>query len=131
MQSSELFKGCVFYLNGSTGPKVSNLQVQHLITANGGRFMWVYLSPTTFKLFLIISGYRAMCNASCTHIVASGGLSGSKTQKWINGQAGRGASKRTKVVKIDCPFPSKIFDVWSADNVDRDNGLRREGQEAE
>ncbi|ORX33432.1 BRCT domain-containing protein [Kockovaella imperatae] len=89
-KKSDLFKGCVFYLNGSTGPKVSNLQAQHMITANGGRFL-------------------AMCNASCTHIIASGGLSGSKTQKWIDGQAGRGASKRTKVVRVD----------WLLDCVER------------
>jgi len=41
-------------------------------------------------------------NSSCTHIVANGGLSGSKTQKWINGQGGRGGLKRLKVITVDC-----------------------------
>lgn len=49
--------------------------------------------------------YRPMQSASCTHIIASGGLSGTKTQKWINGQGGRGSMKRTKVVKVDCKLP--------------------------
>jgi hypothetical protein len=39
LQKSDLLKGLVFYINGSTGPRVSNLQLQHLITANGGRFV--------------------------------------------------------------------------------------------
>lgn len=38
LQETDLFKGCVFYINGSTGPRVSNLQAQHIITQNGGRF---------------------------------------------------------------------------------------------
>lgn len=41
-QTSDLLKGCVFYINGSTGPRVSNLQLQHMITSNGGRFLLVY-----------------------------------------------------------------------------------------
>ena len=47
---------------------------------------------------------RTMQNGSCTHVIANGGLSGSKTQKWIDGQAGRGKSKWLKVVKIECKY---------------------------
>jgi hypothetical protein len=42
-QKSDLLKGLLFYINGSTGPRVSNLQVQHLITSHGGRFVYVSL----------------------------------------------------------------------------------------
>lgn len=68
-------------INGHTGP-LSNLQLQNLITTNGGRF-----APHQ--------------HSGCTHVVAER-LAGGKTQKYINGQGGRGAAKRTKVVKVDC-----------------------------
>ncbi|ORY28262.1 BRCT domain-containing protein [Naematelia encephala] len=89
-KTSELFRGCVFYINGSTGPRLSNLQLQHIITSNGGRF-------------------TATQNGSNTHIIANGGLSGSKTQKHINGQGGRGASRRAKVVRVE----------WVLDSLER------------
>jgi hypothetical protein len=38
-QKTAILSGCIFYLNGSTGPKVSNLQLQNIITSNGGTFM--------------------------------------------------------------------------------------------
>lgn len=43
-----------------------------------------------------------MQSGSCTHIIANGGLSGTKTQKWIDGQGSRGLAKRMKVVTTDC-----------------------------
>lgn len=46
-----------------------------------------------------------MQNGSCTHIIANGGLSGTKTQKWIDGQGGRGLAKRMKVINVDCKSP--------------------------
>jgi hypothetical protein len=46
-----------------------------------------------------------MQSGSCTHIIANGGLSGTKTQKWIDGQGSRGLAKRMKVVTTDCEFP--------------------------
>jgi hypothetical protein len=52
-----------------------------------------------------------MQSASCTHIIASGGLSGTKTQKWIDGQGGRGSMKRTKVVKVDCESMSMVQEI--------------------
>ncbi|KAI9637868.1 BRCT domain-containing protein [Dioszegia hungarica] len=97
-KKSDLLKGLVFYINGSTGPRVSNLQLQHLITANGGRFV-------------------PMQSASCTHILASGGLSGTKTQKWIDGQGGRGSAKRMKVVSVD----------WLLDSVEKGVKLSEAG----
>lgn len=39
LQKTSILAGCVFYINGSTGPKVSNLQLQNIITSNGGRFL--------------------------------------------------------------------------------------------
>jgi hypothetical protein len=45
---------------------------------------------------------RPMQSGSCTHIIANGGLSGTKTQKWIDGQGSRGLAKRMKVVTTDC-----------------------------
>lgn len=39
-QRTNIFKGCLFYFNGSTGPKVSNLQLRNLISENGGRFTY-------------------------------------------------------------------------------------------
>lgn len=50
-----------------------------------------------------------MQNGSCTHILANGGLSGTKTQKWIDGQGGRGLAKRMKVVKVDCELSLQFF----------------------
>ncbi|TXT13667.1 hypothetical protein VHUM_01034 [Vanrija humicola] len=73
--------GCVIAINGPTGPKVSNLQLQNLITANGGRF-------------------APHIHSGCTHVVAER-LSGSKSQKYINGQGSRGASRRSQVVKVE------------------------------
>jgi hypothetical protein len=51
---------------------------------------------------------RPMQSGSCTHIIANGGLSGTKTQKWIDGQGSRGLAKRMKVVTTDCKF-SPLF----------------------
>lgn len=50
-----------------------------------------------------------MQSSSVTHIIANGGLSGSKTQKWLDGQAGRGGAKRCKVVRVE----------WVLDSVER------------
>ncbi|WRT67271.1 uncharacterized protein IL334_004238 [Kwoniella shivajii] len=97
-KKTDIFKGCLIYLNGSSGPKVSNLQMQHLISTNGGR-----LAP--------------LQSSSCTHIIANGGLSGTKTQKHINGQGTRGASRRAKVVKID----------WILDSVEKGHRLSEAG----
>ncbi|RXK36897.1 hypothetical protein M231_05871 [Tremella mesenterica] len=88
-KKTSILAGCVMYINGSTGPKVSNLQLQHLITQNGGRFV-------------------PLQSSSCTHIIA-GNLSGTKAQKHINGQGGRGASRRAKVVRVD----------WVLDSIDK------------
>jgi hypothetical protein len=53
---------------------------------------------------------RPMQSGSCTHIIANGGLSGTKTQKWIDGQGSRGLAKRMKVVTTDCKsFYSSLF----------------------
>jgi hypothetical protein len=53
---------------------------------------------------------RPMQSGSCTHIIANGGLSGTKTQKWIDGQGSRGLAKRMKVVTTDCEsFYSSLF----------------------
>ncbi|EKD03532.1 hypothetical protein A1Q2_02115 [Trichosporon asahii var. asahii CBS 8904] len=73
--------GCVIAINGPTGPRASNLQVQNMITANGGR----YVPHQTSR---------------CTHVVAER-LSGTKSQKYINGQGSRGAAQRTRAVKVD------------------------------
>ncbi|WVQ98879.1 hypothetical protein IAU59_006010 [Kwoniella sp. CBS 9459] len=97
-QQTSIFSGCTIYINGSTGPKVSNLQVQHLISSNGGR-----LAPTQ--------------SSSCTHIIANGGLSGTKTQKWIDGQGSRGASRRAKVIKVE----------WVLDSVEKGVKLSEAG----
>lgn len=97
----------MFYINGSTGPRVSNLQTQHLITSHGGRFVYVLplclgqSAPHAASYDSCVDTHRPMQSSSCTHILAQN-LSGSKTQKWIDGQAGRGGAKRTKIVRIDC-----------------------------
>lgn len=52
---------------------------------------------------------RPMQSGSCTHIIANGGLSGTKTQKWIDGQGSRGLAKRMKVVTTDCEFPLLVL----------------------
>lgn len=77
--------GCIIAINGPTGPRASNLQVQNMITANGGR----YVPHQTSR---------------CTHVVAER-LSGTKSQKYINGQGSRGAAQRTRAVKVDCELP--------------------------
>ncbi|WVQ71748.1 hypothetical protein IAR50_001289 [Cryptococcus sp. DSM 104548] len=77
-----LFKGCLFYMNGSTGPKVSNLQLRNMIAENGGRFTTVQTS-------------------ACTHIIANAGLSGSKTQKHLEKQGGRGSARQARVVRVE------------------------------
>ncbi|WVR05304.1 hypothetical protein IAU60_002318 [Kwoniella sp. DSM 27419] len=97
-QETTIFKGCLIYINGSTGPKVSNLQVQQMISSNGGR-----ITP--------------LQSSACTHIIANGGLSGTKTQKWIDGQGSRGASRRAKVVKVE----------WILDSVEQGIKLSEAG----
>jgi hypothetical protein len=52
---------------------------------------------------------RPIQGGSCTHIIANGGLSGTKTQKWINGQGARGLAKRMKVVTTDCEYSITIL----------------------
>ncbi|KAK4686388.1 hypothetical protein P7C73_g3740, partial [Tremellales sp. Uapishka_1] len=95
---TDILAGCVFYLNGSTGPKVSNLQLQNMIAQNGGR-------------------HSPHATSSCTHIIANGGLSGTKTQKYIDGQGGRGGLKRLKVIRAD----------WVLDCVDKGYRLSEAG----
>jgi hypothetical protein len=56
-----------------------------------------------------LADIRATQNSSCTHVIANGGLSGSKTQKWIDGQGGRGGLKRLKVVRVE----------WVLDSVEK------------
>ncbi|KAL7424136.1 hypothetical protein Q5752_001721 [Cryptotrichosporon argae] len=80
-KETDVLAGCVIAINGSTGPRVSNLQLQRLITAHGGRFV-----PHQ--------------TAACTHVVAAN-LSGRKAQKVIDGLGARGHSRRTQVVKVD------------------------------
>lgn len=87
--------GCVIAINGPTGPRASNLQVQNMITANGGR----YVPHQTSR---------------CTHVVAER-LSGTKSQKYINGQGSRGAAQRTRAVKVDCELD---FDLAKLTNRD-------------
>ena len=70
-----------------------------------------------------------MQSSSCTHILAEN-LSGSKTQKWIDSQAGRGGAKRTKVVSVDCTsfnsFPRIPYTPTSAPLLFRvDMGFKR------
>ncbi|OXG31607.1 hypothetical protein J008_01278 [Cryptococcus neoformans] len=77
-----VFKGCLFYFNGSTGPKASNIQLRNLISENGGRFTTIQTS-------------------ACTHVIANNGLSGGKTQKHLDMQGGRGSARQVKVVKIE------------------------------
>ncbi|ALO60410.1 hypothetical protein CNB03945 [Cryptococcus deneoformans JEC21] len=77
-----IFKGCLFYFNGSTGPKLSNIQLRNLISENGGRFTTIQTS-------------------ACTHVIANNGLSGGKTQKHLDMQGGRGSARQVKVVKIE------------------------------
>ncbi|CAK9784034.1 hypothetical protein CC85DRAFT_281941 [Cutaneotrichosporon oleaginosum] len=78
-KTNSILAGCTIAINGHTGP-VSNLQLQNLITSNGGRF-----APHQ--------------HSGCTHVVAER-LAGGKTQKIINGAGGRGASRRAKIVKV-------------------------------
>ncbi|RSH76671.1 uncharacterized protein EHS24_005418 [Apiotrichum porosum] len=80
-KATNVLAGCVIAINGPTGSKVSNLQLQNLITANGGRYV-----PHQSR--------------RCTHVVAAR-LSGTKAQKHINGQGSRGAAMRTQVVKVE------------------------------
>ena len=47
----------MFYINGSTGPKVSNLMLQQMITSNGGRFAYVPFSPS-----LLCTGVLPSCD---------------------------------------------------------------------
>jgi hypothetical protein len=64
-QVSDILKGCVFYINGSTGPKMSNLQLQHMITANGGRFLYVqYPFQHSSNLTMLL----ALCRVPPVHI---------------------------------------------------------------
>ncbi|WWC69341.1 uncharacterized protein I206_103279 [Kwoniella pini CBS 10737] len=97
-KQTDILKGCLIYLNGSSGPKLSNLQMQHLISSNGGR-----IAP--------------LPSSSCTHVIANGGLSGSKTQKHIDGQGKRGASRRPKVVKVE----------WLLDSIQKGQRLSEAG----
>lgn len=58
---------------------------------------------------------RPMQSGSCTHIIANGGLSGTKTQKWINGQGSRGLAKRMKVVTTDCKY---LLPIFASDDIE-------------
>ncbi|BEJ16505.1 hypothetical protein CspHIS471_0511100 [Cutaneotrichosporon sp. HIS471] len=78
-KTKSILVGCTIAINGHTGP-LSNLQLQNLITSNGGRF-------------------APHLHGGCTHVVAER-LAGGKTQKVIDGQGGRSASRRAKVVKV-------------------------------
>ncbi|WVO13999.1 hypothetical protein L204_101624 [Cryptococcus depauperatus] len=93
-----LFKGCLFYFTGSTGPKVSSLQLRNLISENGGCFTTIQTS-------------------ACTHIIANNGLSGSKTQKHLDLQGGRRSSSQARIVRVE----------WLLDSVDKGRKLSEAG----
>ncbi|KIR59888.1 hypothetical protein I314_04323 [Cryptococcus bacillisporus CA1873] len=97
-ERTNIFKGCLFYFNGSTGPKVSNLQLRNLISENGGRFTTIQTS-------------------ACTHVIANNGLSGGKTQKHLDMQGGRGSARQVKVVKVE----------WILDSVKKGMKLSEAG----
>jgi hypothetical protein len=73
-----------------------------ITTFDHGKWGKISVSVARTKGLITLIKTRSMQSSSCTHIIANGGLSGSKTQKFLNGQGGRGASRRAKVVKIEC-----------------------------
>lgn len=77
--------GCTIYLNGMVGSQYSDLQLKGLISKHGG----------------LVSAHAT---SACTHIVAEGGLSGTKTQKVIDQMGGRNSGRRAKIVKLACEF---------------------------
>jgi hypothetical protein len=77
--------GCTIYLNGMVGFQYSDLQIKGLISKHGG----------------LVSAHAT---SACTHIIAEGGLSGTKTQKVIDQFGGRGSGRRAKIVKLSCEY---------------------------
>lgn len=72
-----VFRGVRAYINGTTMPLISNLDLIRLIQENGGDVKY------------------AFSKTGCTHIICVHGLSSQKTHKELNGRS------RTKVVTPD------------------------------
>lgn len=102
--------GLTFYLNGYTGPRISDLELKRLIAVHGGNVRYVsfcYVQPQALTMALI-SSYLA--NSSCTHILITKNLSASKTQKFLDSASSIRGGKR-KVVHVDCEsrFTGKVL----------------------
>ncbi|KAJ9111315.1 hypothetical protein QFC20_002606 [Naganishia adeliensis] len=81
IQQSRIFAGLTFYLNGYTGPRISDLELKRLIAIHGGNVSF-------------------LANSSCTHILITKNLSASKTQKFLDSASSIRGGKR-KVVHVD------------------------------
>ncbi|GHJ89903.1 hypothetical protein NliqN6_6305 [Naganishia liquefaciens] len=81
VQQSNIFTGLTFYLNGYTGPRISDLELKRLIAVHGGDVSY-------------------LANSSCTHILITKNLSASKTQKFLDSASSIRGGKR-KVVHVD------------------------------
>jgi len=79
---SDLFAGCTIYINGYTGPRISDLELKRLIATHGGNVSY-------------------HCTSACTHVLVTTGLSGSKSQKFLDSSSCLRGGKR-KVVRVDC-----------------------------
>lgn len=103
-QPSGIFNGCVFYLNGYMGPKMSDHTLRRTLTQNGGTLS-LYLKKTRI-----------------THVLLSshGALANSKIRKEVEGMR-----NRVKFVKVDwvykCLEVGKRIGEWEF-AVDRLNG---------
>ncbi|KAJ9092445.1 hypothetical protein QFC21_006827 [Naganishia friedmannii] len=81
VQQSRIFAGLTFYLNGYTGPRISDLELKRLIAVHGGNVSY-------------------LANSSCTHVLITKNLSASKTQKFLDSASSIRGGKR-KVVHVD------------------------------
>lgn len=85
---SSIFAGCTIYINGYTGPRTSDLELKRLIAMHGGNVSY-------------------HCTSACTHILVATGLSGTKSQKFLDASSSTRKGKR-KVVHIDWALDSVV-----------------------
>ncbi|BEI79567.1 hypothetical protein CcaverHIS002_0100960 [Cutaneotrichosporon cavernicola] len=115
-KTKSILVGCTIAINGHTGP-LSNLQLQNIITSNGGRF-------------------APHLHGGCTHVVAER-LAGGKTQKVIDGQgvidsvaAGKRLSEAGYMV-IEDPSQKSLFTTLGIKPKAEMRGDVKKGEEDE
>ncbi|OLL25446.1 DNA repair protein REV1 [Neolecta irregularis DAH-3] len=113
---SDIFRGCTVYVNGYTGPKITDLELKRLVVTHSGEINFTF-------------------NAKCTHVILGHiGLAGGKFQKEILKRRGAKAKYVSADWVLECVEKGKLvgesnFCVLRSDVQGSMNGFLGRGKD--